>query len=376
MAAAGGSQPGAVRAGQKDAQYLGELRARLEGLLEGAVGPRRALALRPEAGLASSLLYYGASLGRGVPSPGEEHCELTPGEGARGAALRPGRRVLLVVFRAVLPYLQERGAQRGGGLLQPGGSEAGDWARLVRSGGGVDVSGANGAGPGPGSGSGTTVAALEPSRGRLGLARGAAARVAALALRAAHKWRSFWGAAGPYLDVAEKTHLALFYCFGTYYFVANRLTGVRLVYTGQQSEIKLHYQVVGLLMFLQLGLSGASWAAAHAAPSTSNASARGTATRAGGVPPGIPLVDSKGREVTDGAGAAEGATTSGGGGVPGKCPLCLSAMVSPTATPCGHLFCWNCVAEWSLQKPECPICRAPATPAALVCIHDNDFWDS
>lgn len=42
----------------------------------------------------------------------------------------------------------------------------------------------------------------------------------------------------------------------------------------------------------------------------------------------------------------------------GKCLFCFSSPpVSPTVPICGHIFCWDCIVQWCITNPACPMCR-------------------
>ncbi|KAI8842756.1 Pex12 amino terminal region-domain-containing protein [Chytriomyces cf. hyalinus JEL632] len=175
--------------------------------------------------------------------------------------------------------------------------------------------------------------------------------------------------------VFSAIHLALFYLNGRMYEVSKRIFGIEYAMTRQlrqrEAENAGGYEVLGVLILMRLGIQGLrelylkldSIEVDDDGDNSSDDDNGVKANRNGALDEANVGFEGSGKLV-EATGVIEPTI-----GTSNKCILCLESRTVTTSTPCGHLFCWQCIAEWCRNKPECPLCRQPAPLPLLIPVY-------
>ncbi|OHE96992.1 Pex2/Pex12 amino terminal region [Colletotrichum orchidophilum] len=378
------SAPDIIRAHQKDAYYKGHLSNTLTSLHRLLLGARSAHSATSLHRLLADTLYLGLTTLPGNRTLGEEYCDLVQlhvGAGDNddsdpsGALPTLARRVSYIATSVLLPYLA--------GRLLPSVR-----ARLRTL---LETSSSSSSSTKSSSTTTTTTTTK-------------------LSILKAYLLTNL-----PSLTSAAPLHaatLAVFYFSGTYYELAKRVLGLRYVFTRRVPDTpdRAGYEVLGVLLIAQLAVQSYLHIRSTISDLSSQAAAAAAARQRAVGSSSTPLLDvsldanayaantgllltETGTPGGNGVGASKvdisavthtpvvtDASSSSSPGEPGarfdlsdektmayisgaaqrKCTLCLEELKDPSATQCGHVFCWTCIGDWVREKPECPLCRREA----------------
>ncbi|XP_023812868.1 peroxisome biogenesis factor 10 [Oryzias latipes] len=314
MPLAPANQAQLIRSCQKDDYYRTVLRNNANEAVQTLAGSRLWLHWRKEVELLSDVTYLSLTTLSGFQTLGEEYVNIVQVDPSKRQIPSRARRSLFVLFHAFFPYLLDKllvcleneleGSQDGRRRAASAGWGLSCWLRLwVQRG----------------------VCLLTGEQRRV--------------------WLSAVGIAQQTVALVHRLHTTLFYLSSSFYHLSKRAAGISYLRVeglrGDDASIRTTYRLLAAVSLLQLLGS----VALQVGSFRQRQRARQEWKLFRSLSPDRPQ--------SPAPSAA-------------RCILCLEARRNSTCTPCGHLFCWECITEWCNTKAECPLCRETFLPHRLV----------